>query len=170
MKNSIKTLTILLVTFLFSNVAFGQNTYTRTNSTWTPSTPNLGNLTSQDIIIITNTGTTNAVWTPGQSVTVKEVRLIGVSTGSARLDQASNSLNGNIIASGTNTQIIGSGQINGIVTLSSGTLTVATTKTASSWTLNAGTLSNASALTGAPLRLYGFAIRATRRSSGRASR
>jgi len=139
MKNSIKTLTILLVTLLFANVSNGAN-YTLNNTTWSPSTPVQANLTAADSVIIRGNGT----WTLTRGVTVN-VRISG-----GTLVQSAYTLTGGISVKGAAT-ISGIGTISGAVTIAQGTLTVSTSssKSAGSWVMSGGNLTNNSNITGA---------------------
>ncbi len=143
MKNSIKTLTILLVVFLFSNVSYGVN-YTLNNTTWSNSAngnsnaPTQSGLSSSDSVIIRGNGT----WTLTQAVTLAGVRISG-----GTFAQSTFALTGGVSVKGTAT-ISGTGSISGAVTIASGTLTVSGAKSAGSWVMSGGNLTNSANISG----------------------
>ena len=122
-------MTLLVVSLVFFNLSSFSANYTLTNTTWSPSTPSQSSLTNADSIII-KSGT----WTLTRNVTVKAIRLSG-----GTLAQSNFSLTGGVSVKGSAT-ISGTGSVVGAVVLSSGTLTLAASKTASSLQMSGGTL------------------------------
>ena len=129
-----------MVTFLFSNFAYGVN-YTLNNTTWSPSTPNQQNLTNSDSVIIIGGGS----WTLTRAITVRGIRLSG-----GTLEQSFFTLTGTVLVKGAgySNTISGTGSISGAVTILSGTVTVSNAKSAGSWAMSGGNLTNSANITG----------------------
>jgi len=133
MKNSIKTLTLLLVAILFSNVSYGV-VYKLNNTSWTNSAnssttaPVQSSLGSGDTVVISGNGT----WTLTRAVT-SNVRLSG-----GTLAQSTNTLTGRVMVKGANSTITGTGSINGALRVYDNTLTFGSNKTITSLSMDGG--------------------------------
>ena len=128
MKNSIKTLSLILLALLAANTSFAVN-YTY-NGSFSPSVPG-GGLTSSDSVTLTS-----GTWNLSGTTNVRGVRLQG-----GTLGLGTRTLNGRVTVFGNSTiTASNNGNINGTLAIASGTLTMGDDFEADRTNLKGGTL------------------------------